>query len=103
MRNNSRHSPHTVAKPTLNQTHLIEQIIAFMELDCGPTQTLSASQKTSLRTGCCHGFSLVFSYMEAIGKSAWWLECLELLSTWNGQAESLQPIKYLSQSRSPTG
>ncbi len=103
MRKNSRHSPHTVVQPNLKQTHLIEQIIAFMELDCGPNQTLSTSQKASLRAGCCHGFSLVFSYMEAIGKSAWWLECLETLSTWNGQPETLQQIKFLSQSRSPKG
>ena len=103
MRKNSRHSPHTVVQPNLNQTHLIQQIIAFMQLDCGSNQTLSTSQKASLRAGCCHGFSLVFSYMEAIGKSAWWLECLEILSTWDGQAESLQQIKHLSQSRSPKG
>ncbi len=103
MRKNSRHSPHTVVQPNLNQSHLINQIIAFIELDSNPNNPLKPTQRHTLQAGCCHGLSLVFSYMCAIEKSQWWLECLETLSSWNGKDPELQYKKHLSQSESSNG
>ena len=95
MRHDHRNSPNTVALHDINQTHLIQQIIRFMQLYASQTGGISINEREQLIRGCCHGFSLVYSYMFAIGKLDWWLDCLQVLSTWTGSNDELnQAIKY---------
>ena len=103
MRHDHRNSPNTVALHDINQTHLIQQIIRFMQMDASQTGGISINEREQLIRGCCHGFSLVYSYMFAIGKLDWWLDCLQVLSTWTGSNDELNQVVHLSGANNKNG
>lgn len=75
-------------KVNFSQAHLNKQLIRFIELDRG--ERLPASERRVIEYGCCHGYSIVYSYMRAVGKSKWWFDALAKLSAWYGDRDSLK-------------
>ena len=86
----------------ISQTQLIKKFSQFMALQAqnNPIPRDTDSFYNQLKDGLCHGFSLTYSYMVAIGKEQWWNECLEHLARWQGTEMELNIPLSLAQANS---
>lgn len=79
------------AQADVAQDHLINQFTRYFEIKGRESE----ASKSNYQAGLCNGFAFLAQYYASLGQEDDFFEALSLISTWDGQQESLQEKKTL--------